>query len=75
VPHLEAAREQLPEVGYVRNNLGVAYERTGRADEAVIEYRAAVAVGDSGGKALKSLERLHADPTVPSTEPDIVADR
>jgi Flp pilus assembly protein TadD len=62
VPHLEAARDQLPEVGYVRNNLGVAYERSGRTDEAVLEYRAAVAVGDSGGKALKSLERLHADP-------------
>ena len=62
VPHLEAAREQLPEVAYVRNNLGVAYERTGRTDEAVVEYRAAVAAGDSGGKALKSLERLHADP-------------
>jgi tetratricopeptide (TPR) repeat protein len=62
VPHLEAARDQLPDLGYVRNNLGVAYERTGRTDEAIAEYRAAVAAGDSGGKALKSLERLHADP-------------
>ena len=62
VPHLEAARDQLPDVAYVRNNLGVAYERTGRKDEAIVEYRAAVAAGDSGGKALKSLERLHADP-------------
>ena len=62
VPHLEAARDQLPDVAYVRNNLGVAYERTGRIDDAVTEYRAAVAAGDSGGKALKSLERLHAEP-------------
>ena len=62
VPHLEVARDQLPDVGYVRNNLGLAYERTGRTDEAIAEYRAAVACGDSGGKALKSLERLHADP-------------
>ncbi len=62
VPHLEVARDQLPDVGYVRNNLGLAYERTGRTDEAIAEYRAAVAAGDSGGKALKSLERLHADP-------------
>lgn len=62
VPHLEAARDQLPDVGYVRNNLGVAYERTGRTEDAVAEYRAAVAAGDSGGKALKSLERLHTEP-------------
>ena len=62
VPHLEAARDQLPDVGYVRNNLGVAYERSGRIEDAIVEYRAAVAAGDSGGKALKSLERLHADP-------------
>ncbi|HEX5044310.1 MAG TPA: tetratricopeptide repeat protein [Candidatus Polarisedimenticolaceae bacterium] len=62
VPHLEAARDQLPEVAYVRNNLGVAYERSGRTEDAISEYRAAVAAGDSGGKALKSLERLHAEP-------------
>jgi Flp pilus assembly protein TadD len=62
VPHLEAARDRLQDVAYVRNNLGVAYERSGRTEEAIVEYRAAVASGDSGGKALKSLERLHADP-------------
>jgi Flp pilus assembly protein TadD len=84
VPHLEAARDQLPDVGYVRNNLGVAYERTGRTEDAIVEYRAAVAAGDSGGKALKSLERLHAEPVEVGEEegpvdgggdPTIVADR
>ena len=84
VPHLEVARDQLPDVGYVRNNLGLAYERTGRTDEAIAEYRAAVAAGDSGGKALKSLERLHAEPVAVGEEqgpadgggdPTMVADK
>lgn len=55
---LEGARESLPDIAYVRNNLGVAYERAGRLDEAVAEFRAAVARGDSGGKAGMSLARL-----------------
>ena len=62
IAHLEVARDLLPDVAYVRNNLGVAYERTGRTEDAIVEYRAAIAAGDPGGKALKSLERLHADP-------------
>lgn len=58
VPLLEAAKAKLPEIAYVRNNLGVAYERTGERDKAVAEYRAAVELGDSGGKAAVSLARL-----------------
>jgi Flp pilus assembly protein TadD len=58
IPHLEAARNRLPNVAYVRNNLGVAYERNGEPEKAVEEYQAAVAAGDSGGKAASSLARL-----------------
>lgn len=58
VPSLESARVALPDVAYVRNNLGVAYERTGDLVRAADEYRAAVQVGDSGGKATASLARL-----------------
>ncbi len=60
IPLLESARDRLGSVAYVRNNLGVAYERTGRRDEAIVEYRAAVGSGDSGGKAALSLARLGA---------------
>jgi hypothetical protein len=56
-------------VAYVRNNLGVAYERTGKTDEAKVEYQAAVEAGDMGGKAMKSLVRLGATDT---TETSIV---
>lgn len=76
VPALEAAREALPEVAFVRNNLGVAYERVGRLDEAIVEYRAAVAQGDSAGKAAMSLARLGATESdtaiVERTGPEIV---
>jgi len=58
VPHLEAARDRLPEVAYVRNNLGVAYERHGDLDAAVAEFQAAVEAGDPNGKASQSLARL-----------------
>jgi tetratricopeptide (TPR) repeat protein len=58
LPCLEAARDRLPQVAYVRNNLGVAYERNGEMLRAMDEYRAAVAAGDPGGKALASLGRL-----------------
>jgi tetratricopeptide (TPR) repeat protein len=73
VPHLEAAREALPGVPYVRNNLGVAYERVGRLAEAVEEYRAAVAAGDSGGKATASLTRLGGDVSPALSEPETEA--
>jgi Flp pilus assembly protein TadD len=66
VEPLEAAKSALPHVAYVRNNLGVAYERTGRLDDAKLEYLAAVEAGDTGGKAMKSLVRLGATDT---TEP------
>ena len=56
--YLENARELLPNVAYVRNNLGVAYEQLGRTEEAIAEYQAAVAAGDSDGKAAMSLSRL-----------------
>jgi len=55
---LETARQTLPGIAFVRNNLGVAYERSGLTDLAVEEFRAAVAAGDSGGKAGASLARL-----------------
>lgn len=58
VPVLELAASKLATVAFVRNNLGVAYERCSRVDEAVAEYRASVAAGDSGGKAGASLARL-----------------
>ena len=48
-------------IAYVRNNLGVAYERSGDMVRAVDEYRAAVEAGDSGGKALASIGRLQPD--------------
>jgi hypothetical protein len=60
---LEVAKLRLPHVAYVRNNLGVAYERTGRMEEAKLEYLAAVDAGDMGGKAMKSLVRLGATDT------------
>ena len=58
LPYLEAARDRLPQIAFVRNNLGVAYERSGDIARAVVEYRAAVEAGDSGGKALASIGRL-----------------
>ena len=64
LPYLEAAKSKLPEVAFVRNNLGVAYERTGDRDRAIVEYRAAVGAGDSGGRAAASLARLGAPLTV-----------
>ena len=45
----------------MRNNLGVAYERTGRLDEARIEYQAALDAGDTK-HALASLTRLGPSP-------------
>lgn len=67
IPLLETARERLTHVAYVRNNLAVAYERTGRREEALAEYRAAVESGDSGGKAALSLARLGGTVDSPSS--------
>ena len=58
VRHLEEARDALPTVAFVRNNLGVVYERLGRTESAYEEYRAAVAAGDSEGKASVSIARI-----------------
>ena len=60
---MESAKTAFPHIAYVRNNLGVAYERTGRIDDAKIEYLAAVEAGDAGGKAMRSLARLGATDT------------
>lgn len=58
VTPLETAKELLPATAYVRNNLGVAYERCKRPADALEEYRAAVEAGDPDGKAQASVTRL-----------------
>jgi hypothetical protein len=68
---LESARETLPSVSFVRNNLGVAYERTGRLAEAVSEYRAAVEGGDPLGKAEASIARLATIVNEPCEDDDV----
>jgi Flp pilus assembly protein TadD len=60
IPLLEIAKDGLPSVAYVRNNLGVAYERVGRPEDASVEFMAAVEAGDPEGKAAASLARVSA---------------
>ena len=57
----------------MRNNLGVAYERTGHMDEAKTEYLAAVDAGDVGGKAMRSLVRLGAKDTTQPVDDTVTA--
>jgi tetratricopeptide (TPR) repeat protein len=42
VPILEAAARLAPDVPHIRNNLGAAYQRAGRAADAMAEYRRAI---------------------------------
>jgi hypothetical protein len=54
----------LPETVYVRNNLGMAYERAGERAAAVVEYRAAIDLEGEGGKSASHLARLDPNGTI-----------
>lgn len=60
VDYLQRAAELSPDVGYVHNNLGMALERSGRIEEAMIAYRQG-AIGDPRhAKLAANLSRLEA---------------
>lgn len=65
--HLERAAELAPAVAYIRNNLGVALERAGRADEAIAQFRKSVELDPGHAKAAASVARL--EPLVGTPEP------
>ena len=68
---LRRAAEIEPEVAFVQNNLGMALELNGQAEEAVEAYRLAVALDPAHEKASANLVRI--EPTVPETEA-VIAD-
>jgi len=72
IAHLERARDLLPEVAFVHNNLGMAYERTGRRAGAVVEYRTAVDLDPGRTPAALNLARLDPGGAI---EAAVLADR
>jgi Flp pilus assembly protein TadD len=57
VADLEAAAERLPNVSEVRNRLGVAYAAAGRREDAIREFRSAVALDCGNALAARNLRR------------------
>jgi Flp pilus assembly protein TadD len=56
IAHLEAARRQAPGRADVRDQLGVAYARAGRLDDAIAELERAVALDCTNAQAARHLD-------------------
>ncbi len=62
VRDLEQAATLAPAVSGIQNNLGIAYERAGRRDDAERAYERAVALDCGNDAAQSNLEALRATP-------------
>jgi len=61
VADLEGAAERVPNESEVHNRLGVAYAATGRRDDAIREFRSAVALDCANDVAAHNLARALAE--------------
>jgi Flp pilus assembly protein TadD len=61
VPLLETAARLAPDVPHIRNNLGAAYQRTGRVAEAMAEYRRAIDLDPSAAVSYRNVYVLLRD--------------
>src|SRR5215470_7190661 len=61
VADLEGAAERVPNESEVHNRLGVAYAATGRRDDAIREFRSAVALDCANDVAARNLARALAE--------------
>jgi len=55
VPLLETAARLAPGVPHIRNNLGAAYERVGRVEEALAEYRRAIDIDPGSATSYRNV--------------------
>lgn len=65
VGDLERAAALAPHVSEIQNHLGIAYEQTGRRDDAERAYERAVALDCDNRAALTNLDALRAEPNGP----------
>jgi Flp pilus assembly protein TadD len=72
---LARANEIEDKVATFRNNLGMALELTGRFQDAVEQYRAAVAIEGTYGKAVSNLQRVEQVKQDPSITPVDLTER
>ena len=72
---LARANEIDDKVATFRNNLGMALELTGRFEQAVEQYRAALSIEGTYGKAVSNLQRVQQVKQDPSITPVDLAER
>jgi tetratricopeptide (TPR) repeat protein len=72
---LARANEIEDKVATFHNNLGMALERTGRFEQSVEQYRAALAIEGTYGKAVANLQRVEQVKQDPSITPIDLAER
>jgi len=72
---LARANELEDRVAAFRNNLGMALELTGRYTDAVAQYRAALAIEGTYGKAVSNLQRVELVKQDPSITPVDLTER
>jgi Flp pilus assembly protein TadD len=72
---LARANELEDSVAAFRNNLGMALELTGHFDQAVEQYRAALAIEGTYGKAVSNLQRVEQVKQDPSVTPVDLTER
>jgi Flp pilus assembly protein TadD len=72
---LARANELQDKVATFHNNLGMALELTGRYEQAVEQYRAALAIEGTYGKAVANLQRVELVKQDPSVTPVDLAER
>jgi len=72
---LARANEIEDKVATFHNNLGMALELTGRYEQSVEQYRAALAIEGTYGKAVSNLQRVEVVKQDPSITPVDLAER
>ncbi len=72
---LARANEIDDKVATFHNNLGMALELTGRYEQSIEQYRAALAIEGTYGKAVSNLQRVEAVKQDPSITPVDLAER
>ena len=70
VADLEAAAVLLPEASEVQNHLGLAYARTGRAEDATAAFQRAVEIDCDNDAAKHNLRAAQAGYLIPPEGPD-----